>query len=91
MSKLTVIQDYINNLLDSSTIDEKRRIGSMALGWYKQESNNLSIPIAIKLNAQLELKEAIENYLIHDNQESIKKLLASVMQVSFLLEQTEAA
>lgn len=91
MSKLTVIQDYINNLLDSSTIDEKRRIGSMALGWYKQESNNLSIPIAIKLNAQLELKEAIENYLIHDNQESIKKLLASVMQVSSLLEQTEAA
>ena len=59
------VAQIITKILASSTIDEKRKLGKEAIALFK--NTNQDIPVAIRLNLSLQLRDTIDNFIIQDN------------------------
>ena len=61
------IQNLILSILESTSIDEKTKLGKQAVELFKSFNLENEIPIAIQLNLSLRLRDAIDNFVIQDN------------------------
>jgi len=72
MGKNEKIEELISYILDSNSIDEKRKLGKQVIELFK--NSNDDIPIAIQLNLSLRLKDIIDNFITQDNSTSRETL-----------------
>ena len=68
------IENLILSILESTSIDEKTRLGKETVESFKSFNSVNDIPIAIQLNLSLRLRDAIDNFVIQDNLTSRKTL-----------------
>ncbi|MFD0964507.1 hypothetical protein [Pseudofulvibacter geojedonensis] len=61
------IEELILRILESNSIDEKTKFGKEAVELFKNLDSEFIIPIAIRLNLSVRLKDAIDNFIIQDN------------------------
>jgi hypothetical protein len=61
------IERLILRILESTSIDEKTKLGKEAVELFKNFNSENNIPIAIQLNLSLRLRDAIDNFVIQDN------------------------
>ncbi len=74
MDTLISIENIINEILSSNTVDEKRLKKNYLMALLKESELVESIPIAARLNTELAIKEAIDNFMINDNYVSRQNL-----------------
>lgn len=61
------IEKLIFRILESTSIDEKTKLGKETVELFKSFNSENDIPIAIQLNLSLRLRDAIDNFVIQDN------------------------
>ena len=61
------IERLILRILESTSIDEKTKLGKETVELFKNFNSENNIPIAIQLNLSLRLRDAIDNFVIQDN------------------------
>lgn len=91
MNHQALLDKQIHILSSSNSIDEKRGLGAEILELFKEASNSVEIPVAVKLNAMLALREAIDEFIIHDNTVSRNALENNYQYISNLLYNNEEA
>lgn len=74
MDTLVSIENIINEILLSDSVDEKRLKKDLLMGFLKQSDLVQSMPIPVRLNTELAIKEAIDSFMIHDNNVSRQNL-----------------
>ncbi len=74
MDTLVSIENIINEILLSNSVDEKRLKKNHLIAFLKQADLVKSMPIAVRLNTELAIKEAIDSFMIHDNSASRQNL-----------------
>lgn len=85
MDNKIIIQQLILEILASDNIDEKRSKGKQAIELFKASKLVDYTPVAIRLNTILELKEAIDSFIVHDNTTSRENLKAMYVFISQLM------
>ena len=91
MNKKVQIQKLLLEVLASKSIDDKRRSGNQAIELFRDAKLIEQTPVALKLNTSLELKEAIDNFITHDNSNTRDALKNSYSFISQLLHDDKAA
>lgn len=91
MNNKAQIQKLILDVLASNNIDDKRRAGNQVIELFKESKLVDHTPVAIKMNTSLELKEAIDNFITHDNSNTRDALKNSYSFISQLLHDDKAA
>lgn len=84
MNNTALIQRLILEILASDNIDEKRSKGAEVVTLFKTSKLVDFTPVAIRLNTTLELKEAIDNFITHDNsttREGLKQMFSFISQL----------
>lgn len=84
MNNAVLIQKLIQEILTSNTVDEKRTMRNQVVALFKKSELVEYTPIVIRLNTTLALKEAIDNFMVHDNKtsrESLKNTFAVANQL----------
>lgn len=84
MDNKILIQKLILDILASDNIDAKRTMRNQVVELFKGSKLVNHTPVAIRLNTSLELKEAIDNYITHDNtasRETLKNMYSFVSQL----------
>ena len=90
MNHKAQIQKLILEVLASNNVDDKRRAGNQAIELFKGAKLIDQTPVAIKMNTSLELKEAIDNFITHDNSITREALKNSYSFISQLLHDEKA-
>lgn len=97
-NQLLITMDYqaqlnkqILILTSSHSIDEKRGVGTLVLELFKEASTSAKIPVAVKLNRMLSLREAIDNFITHDNAGSREALKSNFQSIRNLIYSEEVA
>jgi len=85
MKTTVTIQRLIQEILLSNTIDEKRAKRNQVISLFKEAELVDCTPVVIRLNTTLALKEAIDNFMVHDNPSSRESLTQTYAIVSQLL------
>ena len=91
MNHQALLDKQILILFASHSIDEKRGLGTEIIELFKEASNSVNIPVAVKLNAMLALREAIDEFITHDNSVSRIALENNYQYISKLLCNSEEA
>lgn len=80
----TSIQKLILEIIASDNIDDKRSKRNQVVELFKESKLVEYTPVAIRLNTALELKEAIDNFIVHDNpssRDALKNIYSFVSQL----------
>jgi hypothetical protein len=85
MDAIISIGKIINEILLSNTIDEKRLKRNQVMQLFKEADLVNVMPIVVKLNTALELQEAIDSYIVHDNNTAVDNLNNSFSNLKDLL------
>lgn len=92
MDTIVSIEKIINEILLSSSVDEKRLKKNVLITYLKESNLVQSIPVAVRLNTELAIKEAIDSFMIHDNftsREGLTSAYSGLLQL--LLNDSKAA
>ena len=84
MNNQVTIHRLILEILLSNTIDEKRAKRNQVITLFKEAVLVKSTPVVVRLNTTLALKEAIDNFMVHDNYSSREALTNTYAIVSEL-------
>lgn len=79
------IQQLLLEILSSNIIDEKISKKQLVVKLFKKTELVAYTPIAIKMNAILELKDGIDNFIVQDNMISRERLKGLYVCVSQLM------
>jgi|TARA_B110000014_G_C20122294_1_gene595349 hypothetical protein len=74
MDTIVSIEKIINKILLSSTVDEKRLNKNNLMAYLKEDDLVQSIPVAVRLNTEFAIGEAIDSFMVHDNSVSRENL-----------------
>ena len=85
MNTPVTLKNLIQEILLSNTIDEKREKRNQVITLFKEAEFVKHTPVVIRLNATLALKEAIDNFMVHDNSSSRESLADTCAIISRLL------
>lgn len=91
MNHQALLDKQILILSSSHSIDEKRCLGAEIIELFKEASSSANVPVAVKLNAMLALKEAIDEFINHDTSVSRIALENNYQYISELLYNSEEA
>lgn len=81
------IEKLIFRILESTSIDEKTKLGKETVELFKNFNSVNDIPIAIQLNLSLRLRDAIDNFVIQDNLTSRETLESFFLSTNFYLQE----
>ena len=91
MNNAVLIQKLIQEILTSTTVDEKREMRNQVVQLFKESELVEYTPVVIRLNTTLALKEAIDNFMVHDNTSSREALKSTLARANQLLYSSNAA
>jgi len=91
MENAILIQKLIQEILTSNTVDEKREKRNKVVQLFRESEMIECTPVVIRLNTTLALKEAIDNFMVHDNKSSREALKSVFAVADQLLYRTDAA